>query len=969
MNSKRTGRLVGAALVIGVTAIVAFALIRQNVVAPEVVIDDAATDLPEPGPSTIAALPDSGGAVQDIVKLSSEAVWTRMDPETGELRYRMEWDQLEPAGGGVFEISAPRAWVFQGSRIVEISAERGRLIWPSRDREPESGRLEGDVVIEGRMLGAPESDPPLGRLETDSLNFNTTFGEMRTEAPVVISAPGLDVSGTGFTLRFNAEASRPLTYFRIDQGGSVVYDQAAMEADERLASDESSTSDGEGRDETPDDGADAIALYSARFEDDLSLDVGDQRMIGGAAELWVRLVDGRLAKGSIASFDATVEPASGATRQRSGSGEPADAASAPVELTWTGPMEIRALPAAPNELERDDAFIRVLAPTGGVVELIDEPSATSVNCVNLEYGATRRDLAMYGVGPLGVTITAPSLGEVVSGRFDIDLTSGVGEFSTPGIVQGRNEDDEPDGRELRWRDRLSFAIDTTNGPVGSPAALIPDWALFEGGIDARDGAGASVRGETLRAEIAGARSDTPSLERLILSTNAEARSADGGRVTSDILEVDFETPEGESQPRPVLATARGNVEASQGRQLLHAGEAELSLETGDDGRTRPSSLEARSGVETRIEIEPDEPGVGERPGPPSIIDASGDRLSVTDGFSRFHLLGEPALLTLARGDERSEVTGNSISGSDQDGGRGLIVFGPGTATHSFARPTPGRFGRVHVEWQGSMQFDDGTGEAEAIGAAVATAEFGDAERHIARGERIAISLQENRFGERELASATVESDGETNVEVELRRFVDSGAGAARELESMANLRGPQIDLDALTGVLEVPGAGLLLVEDRRDEGASGLETRGTMLLEWDGSMTLERGSGRGQIRERARMTHRARGTGVLTELECETLDVGFDWPEGSSAQEQLTLRTVRARDAVFVRHGTMELLCDSLTYDSASGIATAIASPGNTISVFNTEDARSIVAEAIEIDLLNGGWAAVRRPSASLVPN
>lgn len=924
-----------------------------------------------------------GGPVQDLVSMAEEAVFTRVNRETGELEYRMTWESLDPQEGGVFRLTSPRAWIYQPGRTIEVTAQTGRLRWPSREREPESGLLEGDVLIVAReRTAAPgladEQGQELMRVRTANLNFHSTLGELRTAESVRIDSPGVTMTGKGLTLRFSQERARPLTYFRIDEGGHLDY---APTPDSRTASAKPprTESAGPGKPDKPTALPGTIALYRAQFSGNVRLASIERTVESEQALIWARLVDGRLTPQAVGGW----ERARSADRQEI-TGKPESTASTEdltsdgaFTLQWTGPFEARAVLEEPQELATDDVFLRLLSPSGGGVRMADLRSGASVKCVTFDYGATTRAMALFGAGPVGVTLSVPDQVEVATGRFEVNLTNGIGALPSPGIAKaiGRAADvDDPAfergqrPREIRWQDRVDFRLDAEHGPVGSGGTITPRDVVLSGAVEAREGA-ALLQGDSLRVVFAEADPNSqsaaePSVSRLVAEGSALAQDGTGGRITADSLDVAFEQDQTSGRSVPAFAGARGAVHAERAGESLRAGMVDATLATDAKGRTEIASLEARLGVETRLVRRE----AGEDAD--STVEVKAERMSADRSVGVVELQGSPATIGRTRGAETMTISGASMRLEDSETARGLTVFGAGAGAFTIPQKKSGGYATAQIDWRGSMVFDDRAGRVEALGEVAGFAEMGEVERHTLKGQRVLMTIGPDSEGKRSLTSALVEGaepPGEP-AEVELRRYAPRAEGGPPKLEGMAFMRGPAIELDAVSLTLKSPGAGLLLIEDRRDAassppgqaelGAHG--ARGTTVFEWKGGMALSRTTGEGQMDKGVRVRHRHAGIEDITELQCETLRVFLaEAPAGSDAQA-MRLERAEAIGAVFARHKTLQLVADRMDYDASRGVIIAAAAPGNRVTVYDEAKGRHFVAEAAEVDLATGSWKATR---------
>ncbi len=941
---------------------------------------------PTPAPAGSVALPQQGGAVQDLMALADEGVVTGVDPATGRLRYRLTYESLDPLERGVFRMTRPRAWIFQRERLFEISAERGRLLWPARDREPESGHLEGavTVVVRPRAPGdedrsgpeSPASDAPAeATLRTDALSFDTTFGEARTDGLVTIIGPGLDIGGDGLTVRISEDRARPVSLLRVERGGRFAYDPALASPGAARATDPAGSRRPGATTDEP-----VSSYYRASATGGVVARIGSRVLEGEEVLAWARLLDGRLTSGALEEARAPDAASSSSPDSGPRPGEK-------IEAVWSGALELRAVLDRPTELAHDDLFLRAQSPSGQSVLVRDDSEGSgggSVRAVTMEYAGSRRAIALYGVGPIGVTITAPELLELIAGRAEVDLTSGLGAIPGPGLARAIGRTDRPgqtrdSAREIRWSDRADFRVALPTSGAGPARA---EEVSFTGRVEARDG-DATLAGEFVRLVLDRPRTAPPgseaiALRRLVVEGDARAADESGGRIEAEALDVLFTEREGSETPIPVIATARGEVRASREGDSIGAGLLEARLAQNEDGRIVIETIEARLGVDVRSERET---GAGRE-----LIEARADRLNASDRATVVELLGEPATINRTARGESASVSGNSMRLASTPEDRGLSVFGPGSATYSSRRATPdgsGAYDRVQVDWGSGMVFDDRAGRAEAIGEVLASADLGDLERHVVRADRLTVTLTEpSPETGRALSHALAESDGSTPVKVELRRYAPPAEADPRALpvlEGLAYLEGPSVEIDAPARRLTVTGAGLLLLEDRRPQDPSGGArqeggpliaggSRGTTLMTWTGALSFDQPAGRGVLTQGVAVKHRHPGDERLVEVRCERLTARFEAGDPEAPEGALALTGVDAEGGVLAVHGDRQLVCDRLTYDRARGVVLAFASPGNRVTVVDEAKGQHFVAESVELDLIGDALRAVGGSTLTPVP-
>lgn len=941
MGAKSTGRVVALVLMTGVVGAVLVAALgrRAGTTTPTSAPPPVDMGAPPQATNTVTD-PSAGGSVQDLVSLAERGVWTRVDAATGRVVSRMTYARLDPLEAGRFEIIEPRAWTYDDGRVVEMRAERGSLVWPSRERDPESGTLTGGVVIEAKD-GEGDDAPLVLNLTAPSLSFETALGELRTPDRVDVRAPGINARGDGLTLRMSSDRVAPISLMRIERGGSFEYDPAAARAAADRARERQQTSDdGAPREEQA---ADSVEFYLATLEGDVRAAAGDRTLEGERVTVFARTRGGRLGDDAVADFraqpraeDADAAPrdvdasTSGAEPGESGA---ADATDAVITLEWTGVFQLEPVPNEPIELANDDVTLMLEGAEGSPVVLADAATGGTLRAATLEYGATRRAVAASSSQGERVFMDVPEMARLLASRTQIDLTTGVGVLEGPGqiVANAREATGASRSRGIVWNERCDLSLDTSAGPVGSSTSVSPKDIRFTGAVEAHDG-GACLRGEMVQAifdaalaqdaefqsDDAPARNAASSIRRLRVSGGGYASDEKGGSIRADQIDVVFEPGEPGQDPAPTLATARGSVRAQRGAESLDAGLLEARMERDELGEIALRTVLGRDGVLASLD----------RGGEQGLVQARADSMNADVLTGVVDLLGAPVELSRRGNDGVALVRGDSAR-IESAAARRLTMFGPGSAVYDAPRGLPGDAAsdgaaapapiasRVDVTWTGSLIYDDALGRAEISGAALATMHRGERERHTGKGDRIVVELTPAPTDQpapprRDLVRATITGDA-APAEVELRRTAaiaaapgmsapaqadaDAAPAAAEPaLESLAFLRGPSITMEGGAGALRVDGPGLLLLEDRRaseDDAAASSNT--------GSSNSNTNNDPAGEIRAAARD---ARGTTL------------FEWDGGMSldrAQNRGEMRgNVRVRHRHLATERIAEITADTL---------------------------------------------------------
>lgn len=969
---KTTGRLAAMLLVTGVVGVLLFGVLRSKQYgAPKT---PTAT-------SEFGAPPQVGGtgvvgtgSPQDLIAMSEEGVWTRIDPATGRLKYRMTWKRLDPGAPGEFLIESLRVWMIDNGRTVTVSSPRARVMWPSRDAEPESGELLGGVRLEawsreGSDEAALAGAERIGSLGTQSMGFTETALQWSAPGRVDLEAPGVRASGNGMTMRFGQGRDRPISMFRIERQGRVEYEPASGARRTAGAGGGSPAARAE---------ADEPAFYRASLLGDVSLSSSNGALTGGDVLLLARLEGGRLREGAIAPFSNDKH----GREPRSGAGDDAAAVrSEPIVLTWSGPMEVRLLRDEPTELSGDDVFIRFSERSGLGVRAEDRITQSTLIAQRIEYGATSRRLTSYGGDGRSVDIEVADVASGQAERIEMNLTTGEGAAIGPGeawlVGRAAGTDAGPSERGerhrgVRWSERAEFTLDNADGPIGSAGFAVVKSMRLTGLVSIFDGA-AALEAESIRAmfdRVPNDRSGADSrITRLSASGSARGRDARGGIVGGEHIDVLFEADE-HGQAMPKVATIRGNARAEREGESLSGGLIEAVLSKDQSGELIVATVDAREEVSGTVA------GRDSGETPRGVITARADRLRADPVGRTLEMEGRPVTIDRRAADGFGVLRGNAMRAEEADGSQRLTVFGEGSARYE-ATPAAGETGSmtIDVSWMGGMIYDDARGRAEVEGRAEANFSRGGNERHVARGGRIEVTLTpaKEAGGKRELARALIEGADETQAEVELRRYMpaptDTGGAT---LEGMAFLRGPTIEMTQGMNLLRVLGAGVLLLEDRRpDDGAGdntargGIElrgVRGTTLFQWEDGMMFDRAAGMGEMAGNVLIRHRDAGNGRIAEIICHRALVSMTEQAGAG----MTLTRAEADGAVTGRYKDLHLSASRLVYDSTAGRIGITAEPGGSVTIHDESVGRTISGEAASVDLNSGAYRIERMDSMSL---
>lgn len=910
-----------------------------------------------------AARASAEGDVISLVESSEDGRIPLYD-EAGNLTQVLLYERFEPLEGGRFRVERPRALVYlAGDRTAEIRAETAEFTRRQSQREPEQGRFRGSVAVRVYDATVDADAPEEGLISsmamyTEALDFDTVIGEVRIEEDVRIEAERMRFAGRGATVVFS-QRDRRLLFFRLEESDGLTLLEGAAGT---TGSDAAQEDEG-ARAQADDVAAGVETAYRAEFRGPVRVRSEGRTIDAERMEAWVRLVDGALREGAITELTLPMEegaasaPSAQSALPPHSQEAPGVAASAPavgtgtMRLEWDGPLEVRPADATAAELLSDDVLVRLSSPSSALVSMQDGESGATLECVALDYAATRGSVAMTGVGPRSVRARLDGRGEAEAGRIEIDVARGVLAIPGPGVLRSLEGEEDPFGsrglraeraRDVTWQGRGEVRL--LRGAGGDVAVRE---ASFFDGVEVRD-ADARARGEALEAAFFGGEGeeDGGGIRSVSLRGEAAVESGQDGVIEADRLEVLFERDAaGGGSSRPRLATAAGTVRARRGTDTLEAELAEAALSEDAEGRTRIETFTASLGVVVGL-------GEGEE-----RVTARADRVRAMPLEDVAELEGQPAVI------ERAGARLSSGSIRLDGSARRVDAFGAGVAERTAPREVVEAGGalayeHVAVSWSGAMTYDDAAGRAECSGDVLAMGTRGETIQDTARGERLVVEFERSEgesARERVQALKTItlrgarEETGEgKEAEIEARRYeVDATSETGRRLVTLAYLTGAQVIADAQAETVITPGAGRLLIEDRRVSGeqAEELAATGTTVFEWAGSLELNRATSVARMENGVRLMQRPLGSEEIAELECESLEAVF-----SEVEERL-LRA-EATGAVFVRRESRQMTADRVVYDALSGVALADAWDENMVTLVDEATGQTQSAGSIEWDLV-----------------
>lgn len=488
----------------------------------------------------------------------------------------------EPLEGKRYLVTKPQSWFYlKDGRIVHIRGDRGRLYYPDRNSQPESGLLEGRVQIRLYEPGPagfrpdPEnpaaalSDPePTLTFNTDSMSFDGTIGEFSTNDPVSVTGDAVDFTGQGLRIVINQTLQRA-ELIEIARGDRLVYRPKAAKT-ARAKADATSTPAATpvattaappaapaaaplatGPVPTPaptNTPAPAPArgpidtFYHAVFGTDVTLARGQQQITAQTMDVWAHLVDNKLPESAAATGSTTKSAATTSSK-------PADqSADGPA----TGPANGPASPATATPS----------AHAGAASSAQVDPAAASIQTTR-----TEDEVVLTWSGPLVIRPVETRPAELA--KEELMVAFGA---APDGTVQFRDEKTGARG----YAGRIDYggtsrAIKLTGaGPESVRLALSDAGTLVASHVEVGLASGAvRVLGRGVLTAAASSRGDS------LLGTPSEpappaSPRAQGARRLSwsDQADFAFQTRDGDMTSILEGAEVNGDVKATDGDRSL-----------------------------------------------------------------------------------------------------------------------------------------------------------------------------------------------------------------------------------------------------------------------------------------------------------------------------------------------------------------------------------------------------------------
>ncbi len=987
MNARIVGRLVAVLLVLAVAIIILVSWASSR--GP---VRSSATE-------SIGATPEfeqdwaesglEGAAPEQMVRAGEKWAWRRV-AEDGHVEYLIEAERLDPLDGGRFSLTSPVAWFYpRDASPIRVTAASGEFIWP-RGGEPESGDLRGGVRIE-RFETQGDNSPDL-TIRTPALLFERTLGQIEAPQRVEIDAAGLAFRGEGLTIRVSeyrdpeSDVRRHrLNLVRVEQGEEIRFDPTRQRRTSARSDNSSTDTVSEGISTTPHPNADQLDFYRAVFSSDVTLSRDSQRLSSERAEIFALTIDGDLPSDAVRPihFREVMHKASPATSSSDSTNYPQSTlediqSSQEVILTWSGFFELRPIETRPEELAQDTLAVRFFSPETSTVTLEDQTSGLRATGAALRYAMSSARFDLSGVaGEVGVNILLPDRAELIAGRISLDLYNSPHAslaVTSPGLLRVLSENAGPQNRtQLEWAGRADVAFDLIKPQDADATIILRDIAL-DREIRAISPNG-SIRSNTLNAIF----TDTPlssSLQRLHATGDVELTTAQSASLAAQEIQAFFDP--GPEPNRPVLshAIADGDVRATDNQQWIEADrlQARFSKPIFPDTNPEPIWVEAAHNVRAS-----DGQGL--------LIDATLLRADLL--MSSAEITGSPSHIEQSTQEGRYTLSANSMTMTDtidrvnkgelspSSLERSLTIFGPGEATYH-ASEDGNSAEHARITWRDAMEYDAISGWILIDGDIHAEHHPNAFEEQISTAHSAKITLvpygRETLYTDPDtgspltILSVRLDATDIDPAEILIRRFPRAAPSSDQRMyEGLLALRSARINADTTTQVLSTPGAGLLLIEDRRTVSSASQQPtapaagdiRGTSLFEWKGEMAFDRRAGEAQMLRSVKVRHLPPDASKPTVLLSERVRADFTPLQIDTHDKRPSLERILADQAVYLWHLDLQLIADAIEYRATQEEIIVDAVDGNRVTINNTSTGQRLTADRLIVDRHSGQWRAI----------
>ncbi len=997
-TTRQLGLALAAGTAIAGIAIVATLVMRSRSATPQ---PQQATQ-PQTAPNVRdlprGDAPTLGSGDQFFIQFVDKSDPTRLGGE-------ITAERSTPQPDGRYDLTQPIAWFFlDDGRSVQVTAREGSLVMPAgaRSSTPDRGSLEGDVRVRLFAQTAdgkrPDADAtPLATIDTPRLTVDWTLGQLDMPDAVKVQSSLLQFEGRGVIAQFDATTKR-LESLNVTQTTRAVYDPAARDllapsparpaasAPQATATSSPSqppppvaTSEDPAPDESPTLDLASQTLYAINMEGQVRISRDGQQIAGDRVEAWARTLDHRLperttltantstptrspqAASAVAppTTQPSTSPSATTSAQPSTPQQPATA----ITLAFTGPLDIRRIADAPQQLLRDDLLMRVLAEGDTDAGVLAPQQGITVTGRELEYAATRRLVSFASPAPALAALVASRDAErfsVEGNRIEANLATGIARVLSPGTL-AQTVSNAPRAR-MTWSEQAQFDLLPPATPNGLPQSRLLAATMLgtvRGTLPEGTFAADSISASFAGPEIAPDSTSALQFLRLvgaasIIATPANpqpGQQADALAAASIAITFDPLT----KQPTPTRLEAHGSVRGVTSGTTLTSESLVASLALNDNG-----SLDTRDFIaEGAVRVQTAD----------GVI-ASAARLDARPTDKAATLTGSPASLVQAQSTlSAPSIALDGLASTVLATGAGTLTSREHNAQDANAQPRT-----ITATWTDSFAYNDTSGLAKLTGDANVDVAQGPLAKDTTRAAIIEMSLAQRASAPADsqasgIGTAFVAPGGERDVlwilatgapaSVRSERF--DPANTARRTR-LISLTAPTIRADVPQQMLRASGAGQLVTADTT--GAD--NTTGQALFTWKGYADFEQAAGIATMHDSVRAVYRANAAEQPTELEAQTLRATFAQRE-ATASDSAQLKQVDATGGVWARNQGRELTAATLSYDPAASLLNAQGAGAVLVDIAGSGSEPPVSARQVRWNLTTNRVEVIE-PAPTVVP-
>ena len=857
-------------------------------------------------------------------------VYEVRDEKTGQLQYVLIAKHANMVQPGRYLLDHPSAtYYLRDNQLAVLTADSGTMnieqVGGIKAKPvPKGGTLSGHVTLtigtaESFATGNTALQP--GQVQA-TLEQDLDFDYARRE----ISSPGRihvisdrpaergTFDGAGFTLIFNRDQKR-IEYLRITHGEKIVVKQWDKAVGSRAGQESPAPTAPSGTQTaltatpatptTTATTAEGPTTYRLVLNDNVKAqwDTGEL-----ASDLMNLIFQSQPGKESSSQPAQAASQRNAATEETplalGGTTAPATTGAAKNEdmvITWTGPLEVRPMPAAEAKLVNPkDMIFEAASLPGHIVTLKDGTATASIGKLHYQSGLQRIQL---DAGPSGTIELADSkAGTMVATGMLWLRTQGRMVFGGPGratmLDTALQEGAAPAPRKAPVTSAWTKSLDLTLVPdarktakkAGMASGQVIREAILTGDADVRDPASFWIHGDSIDALIAQTAEGRQALEHLLALGSVQAvgfRNAssgaaadaepDGLRATR--LEVKTTPGAAGKGPQPDVVLADGDVVAVSHqldkkdptkvqRQQIATPKLIAYLEPKPSSTTTPAAtapaqglggfavkrLLASQGVQVKMD------GYGPEPVEASADTLSADTKAGTAVLQGVAKAGTTQFVRVRQGER--QIAGMTVL-LDREA-QSLEVPGPGDILFEEApkkptdKPLP-----VQIRWVTSMRYSGRDHEAVFIGSAKAMViGRADQESELSADRIRAVLAGAGATTRPAAAGDAVAMDSGKLSELHADGNVDaSGATydpAHKLLTRMHLMNVDSLNYDKVKDLLTIPGKGEMYVEDYRPESPAKQDNRsarGKTAFSWEQGLTYAGQPGEIELHKNVKMVH------------------------------------------------------------------------------------------------------------------